>query len=457
MRLGAILIWLLCGLSAYGQGNVQLVGQLSRATTDSVYLRTQHHFIGFLPELHSTRLEGGAFRFSLQLEQPALVVLHVGDEQIPLFLHPWDSLHLSGQAGSLLTNLSFNGLGKVENSLLQELRRDFFLHPEQRLYPEAYRYPDANDFLRQWERRAKKLEKWLRDVKKTYSVSRSFTVFLEHHLQYQQACELTGYASYRQFTELSPLSEDGLFEQIDAVPRYAPEALATVYAYTRFLEDFLHYKSTPKYEAEYFKELYQTADTYLKGEVRAHMQARILAKAWQHGYAEALTPSYQAYRQRYNDSPYLGVLHHIFRQQAHNATGKIAPDFEAKDIQGQTRRRSDWKGRYNLIVFWRTDCMSCLPDLERISRMRQQFSEEEIAFIFVALDAESQDWKDYLQKKPLEGIHLHASGIFSEPARRFQIDALPAFFLITPEGRFAPTPVRPTEGLRQALRQELNR
>lgn len=434
-----------------GQGTIHISGEFPQATTDSVYLCVQYHYISYLPEVSAALLsKDGKFHLERQLEQPVIATLHVGNQQVPLFLHPWDSLYLRSRGNNLLTDLSFEGLGESENERLQAYRRTFLL--EEQLYPKAYREDDPDDFLRRLDKRDRKIEKWLRDTKQNYPVSPDFLEYLDLRRTYEYGQQLLNYGRYRQYTDLEPLPEPDFYDELKSLPRYAPEAISRVYAYTDFLMGHLGREvGRQQYDATYFRELYDLARQELTGEVKKYLLAHILAQSWERGHASALLDRYTDYQEIYTRSPYRKTLDYLYKHRQRTQTGAKAPDFSLVDAAGNTHRLDDWKGKYVVLLFWQTNCSSCIADLERIERLSHTLEGEELAFVFVALDTDASAWRIFVQRRSPNGTHLRTSGRFSRVARNYQLTQLPTLFLIAPDGTIADYPGRPGEGLRQRL------
>ncbi|MEM6297257.1 MAG: TlpA disulfide reductase family protein [Bacteroidota bacterium] len=450
-----IIFLFLSSTTIFAQPNVQLSGTFSQHAADTVYLQIPTQFIAFEGATHQAPIKDAKFQIDFELEEPALVVLHVGDQRVPLFLHPWDSLHIESGSKDLRQNLVFSGLGKNENEILQTYRSDFLLSPPSVLYPESYRDKDPEDFLKSLNRRDKKVQKWWEEAQRTVSVSEKFAEYLSLRIRYDRAEELLGYANYRSFTRIDPLPSSEFYESLNNVPLSEAKALH-VYTYTTFLDAYLGYLGgLDSLNVRYFTVLYDLAGEKLTGKVRAHVQARTLVRAWRMGFWEAVESRYLEYR-RQNESPaYSNLLQRVHRLLDAVRTDMPAPNFVLQDVSGDMSSLKGFRGKHVLLTFWRTDCTGCLPDLERIARLSEKYTDAPIAFVFIALDTNKEQWKTFLQKRKLAGVHLWSHGIFSKVSQDYQLDTLPMLFLITPEGKFAPPPGRPLEGLSQSLEEAI--
>lgn len=64
--------------------------------------------------------------------------------------------------------------------------------------------------------------------------------------------------------------------------------------------------------------------------------------------------------------------------------GKPAPDFTLKDINGQTHKLSDYKGKNTLIIFWATWCPPCKKEIPDLIELRKTVSENELAMLAIS-------------------------------------------------------------------------
>jgi len=61
-------------------------------------------------------------------------------------------------------------------------------------------------------------------------------------------------------------------------------------------------------------------------------------------------------------------------------------DFALKDIDGQTRRVSEWDGKVLVINFWATWCAPCREEIPEFVRLQREFAAEGVQFLGVAVD-----------------------------------------------------------------------
>ena len=148
-----------------------------------------------------------------------------------------------------------------------------------------------------------------------------------------------------------------------------------------------------------------------------------------------------------------GVLR--WRQERNMAMHDVAaPLFETTDIEGNSYRLSDQKGKVVLINRWATWCGPCrveMPELEQLYKDRK----EQGFVIFGLSDEQLATQKRYLSKMPISYPMLTmGSGV---PDFYRDIARFPASFLIDREGRLQPVPATedPFVGIKSEVDQLL--
>lgn len=67
------------------------------------------------------------------------------------------------------------------------------------------------------------------------------------------------------------------------------------------------------------------------------------------------------------------------------SAGADAPDFALKNLQGQTVRLSDYKGRYVLLKLGSSQCPSCVEQVETIQDIGEFLKENGVVFLDIYL------------------------------------------------------------------------
>ena len=66
--------------------------------------------------------------------------------------------------------------------------------------------------------------------------------------------------------------------------------------------------------------------------------------------------------------------------------GRSAPALELPDLQGQTHRLADYRGRRVLLNFWASWCGPCLDELPALDNAQSKFGDREVIVLGIAMD-----------------------------------------------------------------------
>ena len=124
--------------------------------------------------------------------------------------------------------------------------------------------------------------------------------------------------------------------------------------------------------------------------------------------------------------------------------GKLSPDFEAKDINGKTYSLKDFKGKYLYIDMWATWCGPCKREMPYLKELEKKMEGKNITFLGLSTDEDKAAWEKMVKSGELSGVQL-LLGRGSQFQRDYNIDGIPHFILIDPDGKIInPKAVRPS-------------
>lgn len=117
-----------------------------------------------------------------------------------------------------------------------------------------------------------------------------------------------------------------------------------------------------------------------------------------------------------------------------SSPGRPSPDFEAKDIEGKVYTLKDFKGKYIYIDLWATWCGPCKRELPFMRELAEKFNGKNIVFLGLSIDHNAASWQEKAKSGDLVGVQL-LLGRHSAFQQAYNIDGIPRFILLDPEGR----------------------
>ena len=120
------------------------------------------------------------------------------------------------------------------------------------------------------------------------------------------------------------------------------------------------------------------------------------------------------------------------------AIGSIAPDFTQNDATGKPVALSSFKGKYVLIDFWASWCGPCRQENPNLVRVYNKYKNKKFTILGVSLDKPDakNNWLAAIKNDGLVWTQVSDLKFWNnEAAMLYHISAIPANFLLDPEGR----------------------
>ncbi|TWV94691.1 TlpA disulfide reductase family protein [Chitinophaga pinensis] len=138
-------------------------------------------------------------------------------------------------------------------------------------------------------------------------------------------------------------------------------------------------------------------------------------------------------------------------------TGVVAMDFMQNDTTGKPVKLSDFRGRYVLVDFWASWCKPCRAENPNLLKAYNKFKDKNFTILGVSLDDEDgrKAWLHAVAKDGMPWTQVSdLQGFKSKAAIDYGINAIPANFLIAPDGKIIARNLRGDE-LEKKLAQVL--
>jgi peroxiredoxin len=384
-----------------------------------------------------------------RLELPALkaateATFAHGDETTMLFLTPGDNLRLTLDPTKFDETIRYTGTGANANNYFAQayLKFDDDLVPEPAEQPDNNAGPVANARKFAADQRQQRTA-FFQTYAAAHPLPAAARAYARQRLAFNWASNLLFLPAMDQRTggsmlqSQAPLPAD--YYDFLAVVRPAQDsALATSNAdYFQFLELYarlLPYRGQPATGAGL---LTAATEQFGNGRSRDIVLAKYLMGEMKEDVAR-VTPLLAALRPAFRDSTAAREVRTLYRKRLLLAPGQPAPGITVHDASGKAVRLADYKGQVVYLDFWASWCGPCLAEIPASTTLKKQFEDKDVVFLYISIDDEEANWKKALAKHPLasaHSVHTWAKGWGSTTATGYQVDAIPAYFLIGRDGR----------------------
>ncbi len=135
------------------------------------------------------------------------------------------------------------------------------------------------------------------------------------------------------------------------------------------------------------------------------------------------------------------------------AVGADAPEISLPTPEGDHVTLSSLKGNYVLIDFWAAWCRPCRMENPNVVKLYNKYKDRNFEIYGVSLDRKREAWLKAIEDDGLMWRHVSDLKYFnSEAARQYNINAIPATYLIDPDGKIMAKGLR-GESLRLKLEE----
>ena len=115
---------------------------------------------------------------------------------------------------------------------------------------------------------------------------------------------------------------------------------------------------------------------------------------------------------------------------------KQAPDFVTKDMNGNTVKLSDFKGKYLLLDFWASWCRPCRAKMKELKAVYPQLQKKGITVCSISLDDKRDQWEKATREDGIVWANTCDLKAFknNEIATAYKVTNVPTLFVIDPNG-----------------------
>ena len=114
--------------------------------------------------------------------------------------------------------------------------------------------------------------------------------------------------------------------------------------------------------------------------------------------------------------------------------GKVLPDVEAKNLEDELDRLTNYRGKVVLIDFWATWCTPCKAALPGIAKLKEELAGKPFEVISISVDDDVDDVVDYQEnEQPMPWVNWHI-GPDSDILTEWNVRAYPTYYVVDAEG-----------------------
>lgn len=114
--------------------------------------------------------------------------------------------------------------------------------------------------------------------------------------------------------------------------------------------------------------------------------------------------------------------------------GAKAPNFSAPSPSGEELALHDVLGKVTIVDFWAAWCRPCRAENPNLVRLYDKYKDKGLSIMGVSLDRSADDWKRAIEKDGLTWNHVSNTSYFDEIAKLYNVDAIPATFILDENG-----------------------
>jgi peroxiredoxin len=152
--------------------------------------------------------------------------------------------------------------------------------------------------------------------------------------------------------------------------------------------------------------------------------------------------SYEFQVDRYGSSLTLKPLAKKLPERADLRVGNPAPDFSFKDLDGNLRRLSDFRGKIVLLDVWAMWCAPCVREAPKLSAVYKNLKQKNFEIVSFNKNDPLENLRKFIAENQMNWTHAMTDEAFLS---LYRVDQYPTYFLIDKDGKIISNTLRPGE------------
>ena len=117
------------------------------------------------------------------------------------------------------------------------------------------------------------------------------------------------------------------------------------------------------------------------------------------------------------------------------SVGDIAPEFEAKRLNGSTFRLADYRDKKAVLIdFWATWCPPCVDEIPTIKSIAETYRDQGLEVVGVSLDRDEQALRNFVKEGMLSYVQVFDKEKSDTIAKSYGVWGIPSVFLVDKNG-----------------------
>ena len=162
--------------------------------------------------------------------------------------------------------------------------------------------------------------------------------------------------------------------------------------------------------------------------------------------------TYQFSVDRYGDNLTLKPLSEKMPDRADLSPGNAAPDLSFKDLDGNSHRLSDLRGRIVLLDFWGLWCAPCVAEAPNLAAAYKRLKEKGFEVVSFDKGDTIENLRKFTAQKQMNWTHSQTDEAI---LRLYRIDRFPTYFLLDKDGKIISNSMRPGEEMYKKVEEIL--